>query len=285
MKTLDITVLAHEGPIYRAYMSIFNALGYKVKRIIKLYNGHNKLRWLPRYWRNNLLYIKEALSNNYWPIYFIKRKEIFEPIQQTILQNYHLPNTFFNLFSQSNFNTNVFGEECIYCDCESSGFKSDNLFYLLKRLGPQTYLFTGGGLVPQHVLALPQTQFVHVHPGFLPYVRGADGILWSTLIRQKPGAACFYMVPQLDEGQLILTEELPALRFNIPQAYQDVKTLYRLTFSFYDPAVRAVLLKRILEQFGILTNLPTYPQNITQGVTYHFMHDMLQRKVLKQIFM
>ncbi|MDR0756032.1 MAG: hypothetical protein LBE99_03930 [Puniceicoccales bacterium] len=66
--------------------------------------------------------------------------------------------------------------------------------------------------------------------------------------------------------------------------YRDLKTLYRLTFSFYDPAVRAVLLKRVLETFGTLTNLPTRPQDITQGITYHFMHDVLQEKVLKQIF-
>ncbi|MDR0393388.1 MAG: hypothetical protein LBH52_04125 [Puniceicoccales bacterium] len=92
------------------------------------------------------------------------------------------------------------------------------------------------------------------------------------------------MVPQLDEGALILTEELSALHFNVPQMYHDLKTLYRLTFSFYDPAVRAVILKRILEAFGTLTNLPTRPQDTTQGVTYHFMHDTLQEKVFKQIF-
>ena len=64
MKTLDCTVLAYEGPILRAYLSVIKNLGYKVKRVIKLYNGHQKLQWLPSFLRNPFLYSQESLSNN-----------------------------------------------------------------------------------------------------------------------------------------------------------------------------------------------------------------------------
>ena len=51
-------------------------------------------------------------------------------------------------------------------------------------------LFTGGGIVPP-ALIRSGTRFLHVHPGKLPHVRGVDGMLWSTLVRAFPGAACF----------------------------------------------------------------------------------------------
>lgn len=44
-------------------------------------------------------------------------------------------------------------------------------------------LFTGGGILPEQVLMLPQLKFLHVHPGFLPAIRGADCALWSTTVR------------------------------------------------------------------------------------------------------
>jgi hypothetical protein len=283
MKTLNLTILAYEGPIYRAYLSTLRALGYRAKRLIKLYNGRNRLSWLPRRIRDPFLYTQESLANNHWPRYFIRQKNVFEPIKRTIINNYQLSEYFFDILNERTVDGKSIAEESIYCDCSSEGFKSKNLFNLLKSLGPTTYLFTGGGLVPKLILELPSTQFVHIHPGYLPHVRGADGILWSTLLRGRPGAACFYMVPKLDEGPLILTEELDALSFHLPKCY-DLKTLYRLAYCFYDPVVRAILLKKILEKYGTLENLETHTQNINQGITYHFMHDRLKEKVLRLIF-
>lgn len=155
---------------------------------------------------------------------------------------------------------------------------------MLKSFGKQTYLFTGGGLVPRRILELPDTEFVHVYPGFLPYTRGADGILWSVLIRDKPGAACFYMVPKLDEGNVILTEEYAPLSFKSDIATNALKTRYRVVFSFYDPAVCALCLKHVLEKFGTLTNLPAEKQDVGNGITFHFMHDALKEKVLRRVF-
>lgn len=74
MKLLDCTVLAYEGPILRAYLSIINALGYKVKRIVQLYNGNRKLRWLPKKLREPFLFSREALRNNYWPLNLCEAK-------------------------------------------------------------------------------------------------------------------------------------------------------------------------------------------------------------------
>ena len=282
MKILDCIVLAYEGPILRAYLSVIKNSGYKVKKVIKLYNGHQKLQWLPQILRNPFLFSQESLSNNYWPIKFFKDKNLSQNIISSIIENYNLYANFFDLIGRSCINYSEIAEECIYFDWGEKGWKNEKLFELLKSLGSQTYLFTGGGLVPKCILELPNTEFVHVHPGFLPYTRGADGILWSILTRNKPGAACFYMVPKLDEGNVILTEEYPSLHFTTNS--DDLKALYRLVFSFYDPAVRALCLKHVLEQYETLSHLPSNPQDTSKGITFHFMHDELKKKVLDEVF-
>ena len=197
MKLLNCTILAYEGPILRAYLSVINALGYKVKRIVKLYNGNRKLRWLPKKLRDPLLFSWEALRNNYWPLKFIRNKE-YALLIGYVTDAYKLEPSFFSNFQKSYVDYSHIAEEICYFDWEDKGWKHEQLFELLKSFGKQTYLFTGGGLVPRCILELPDTEFVHIHPGFLPYIRGADGILWSVLIRDKPGAACFYMVPKLN---------------------------------------------------------------------------------------
>lgn len=282
MKILNCTVLAYEGPILRAYLSVIKNLGYKIRRVIKLYNGHKKLRWLPNVLRDPFLFSQESLSNNYWPSKFFKDKKLSQSILESTIENYSLDTNFFDLIGKSCINYSEIAEECIFFDWEEKGWKHEKLLELLKSLKKQTYLFTGGGLVPKCILELPDTEFVHVHPGFLPYTRGADGILWSILTRNKPGAACFYMVPKLDEGNVILTEEYPSLQFKT--ASDDLKTLYRLVFSFYDPAVRALYLKHVLEKYDTLSHLLSTSQDTTQGVTFHFMHDGLRKKCLNEVF-
>ena len=283
MKTLDCVILAYEGPILRAYLSVFRELGFRAKCIVKFYDGHNKLHWIPKFLRNSLLFNQESLRNNYWPIHFLKDKQLSNNVTEELIKRYNLGANFFDLFGKVCLDSSLFAESCVYFDWVEDGWRNKKLLELLQSFGPQTYLFTGGGLVPKNILELPNTSFIHIHPGFLPYTRGADGISWSTLTRGKPGAACFYMVPKLDEGHLISTEEFEGLHFQKPKS-ADTQTLYRLIYSFYNPAIRALCLRHVLEKFGTLKDLPTTEQEISKGITFHFMHDLLKQKVLNNIF-
>jgi hypothetical protein len=92
------------------------------------------------------------------------------------------------------------------------------------------------------------------------------------------------MVPRLDEGNLILTEEVAPVSFKNFLEMHDTQTLYRFIFSFYDPAIRALCLKHVLERFGNLSHLPTTPQQTDKGLTFHFMHEKLQTMVFQKMF-
>jgi hypothetical protein len=147
-----------------------------------------------------------------------------------------------------------------------------------------TILFTGGGILPASLVGAGP-RFVHVHPGNLPHVRGADGLLWSTLVRGRPGAACFYMNEGIDTGEIIESKDLPPTTFEISEvARPDDQTLYRALFSFYDPLMRASVLSDVLTRYeGQLPDSGTV-QSADEGTTYHFMHDDLRERALRKIF-
>ena len=82
-------------------------------------------------------------------------------------------------------------------------------------------------------------------------------------------------------GQRLLDKNQELLAFI--WFHNDDSTRYRLIYSFYDPAVRALCLKHVLEKYGSLSHLPTTEQALDKGITYHFMHERLKAKVLKEI--
>jgi hypothetical protein len=69
------------------------------------------------------------------------------------------------------------------------------LIQLLSQQSEGSILFTGGGIVPESVLSIPKLKFIHIHPGYLPDIKGADCTLWSTLLTGHASATCFYMSP------------------------------------------------------------------------------------------
>ena len=145
-------------------------------------------------------------------------------------------------------------------------------------------LFTGGGIIPSALIG-SGARFLHVHPGKLPHIRGADGLLWSTLVRGRPGAACFYMNVGIDTGEIIETVDLPAIAFEISRIDRpDDQTLYRSLFSFYDPLLRAKLFSDFLTSNDGKLPDSGEAQSEEEGITYHFMHDGLRKRALQRIF-
>ncbi|KAB0518356.1 hypothetical protein [Pseudomonas extremorientalis] len=158
------------------------------------------------------------------------------------------------------------------------------LYERLLALAQTQLLFTGGGIVPKRLLEIATLKFVHIHPGHLPEIRGADCVLWSYLMKGRTSATCFYMAPGIDDGDVILASYLPSLTPNLKVAGIDVRTLYRATYAFLDPWVRSYVLRRALVDTAGFTQVVAYPQAEEASVTYHFMHDQIKRAALTQLF-
>jgi hypothetical protein len=288
MRALELTLLVHDGPIARAYASRLRRDGACPARILVMTPGRRGRtgrplgRWLPRALRLQYAERMHALAQNYWPT---QLRRSHPRLVQTM--------------------TEALGEICPGASAlvegmagrvrwEEYGQRVDRVLVdglgdpALSRalaLGPPTVLFTGGGLVPPGLLHLPGVRFLHVHPGLLPQVRGADGLLWSTLVRGRPGATCFWLAEAIDTGPIVFAEEFPPLAAPLGAASRpDDETLYRAIFSFWDPLLRADCLARAVDAGALEPGWPARPQPSSIGVTYHFMHPALRRAALARLF-
>ncbi len=290
MKTLPLTVLVHEGPIARAYLSRLRREGLRPERILLMVYSHHPAtgrpigRWLPRSLRTPYARRCQDMIQNFWP----RRLRLSHPSLLEAMTG-GLAEIVENPVERIDELTGGFRYED-HAGCVEHvllrNLRDPALARSLTRNEPSLVLFTGGGLVPDALLEIPGARFLHVHPGRLPFVRGADGALWSALVRGQAGASCFYLAKGIDTGDVISTHDFPLPRFDLEGCQRpDDATLYRALFSFYDPLLRAECLARtLLESGGDAGRLRGIPQELSAGVTYHFMHPELRRVALGRLF-
>jgi hypothetical protein len=289
MKMIPITVLVHDGPIARAYLSALSLAGLSPRRIILMVSskhpstGKPIASWLPSRWRYKWAENTQNFSLFHWPRFLrLKHPALCERMVAEIGKALGFKKIFFDQL-QGNVKLETYGSsvERVMID----RLDDPDLLCTLQAKAPETILFTGGGIVPMELLNLDGIRIIHIHPGFLPNVRGADGLLWSYLTREKPGASCFYMAKGIDVGDIILSEDLPQICIPI-QATERPKDqmLYRLLFTYFDPAIRARVFINALEKGADPFCLPSKPQQLNIGTTYHFMHPVLRKRALLKVF-
>ncbi len=290
MKSLPLIVLAWDGPQARAYLSRMRLAGLKPDRIlIPVLNRHPATgkpigKWLPGKFRLRFLEKNQELANNYWP----RHLRVSHPflVGSMIDQTKRLCGPVETVIDEM---TGRFRYESYGNKVERvlvSGLSDPALSDALSGMNSGTVLFSGGGILRSNLLKLPGFRFLHVHPGYLPYVRGADGVLWSLLVRGRLGMSAFYMSSEIDQGDLIAAEEYLPGFFDIGgKSRPDDESLYRAIFSFFDPVLRAeFLVSRVLTKGRDLFCLPSEAQNVSKGITYHFMNPKLREKALALLF-
>jgi methionyl-tRNA formyltransferase len=161
-------------------------------------------------------------------------------------------------------------------------FHDENLAKYVKNNISNFFLYTAGGIVPKSFLSIEGLKVLHIHPGVVPHIKGSDGLFWSVLIRNKPGASCFYMNAGIDTGSIIHTQEykLPKFMFN---NINSTTHKYNALLKYYDPHTRAKVLVEVLKKTKNLTAIKTKEQSPEDGRTYFAMHKNLIEKVLGKI--
>ena len=144
-------------------------------------------------------------------------------------------------------------------------------------------LYTSG-VIPAELLDLRHLKFLHIHPGFLPDIRGADCALWSLLLAGHTSATCFYLSPGIDTGDIICPHWLPKLSFYVNETGIELQSTYRIVYSFLDPWVRAFVLRDITINNQKFDALASTPQLEKDGITFHFMHQRLQDSIFRKLF-
>lgn len=284
-KILPVTVLFSEGPIARAYLETIYGMGLKVEKIIQLVSSIDLVskksvgKFLPSMMRLNYAANKQFKQMFYWPNQ-MKQKHANEvkTVQQAVEVDF-------------GFNAKQLGDSTdpkeltSYSDCVEqlfvTGLKDPALLEKIQQQKSELFLFTGGGIVPDALLEIGNKKLIHIHPGFLPDVRGADCVLWSQMVYGRVSASAFFLAPGIDVGDVILPCWLPDLELNIPQN-SDLQFQYRLIYGFLDPWVRSYVLRLMIESTSGLQHIDSIPQNEKEGLTYHFMHEKVKSFAVKQ---
>jgi hypothetical protein len=156
------------------------------------------------------------------------------------------------------------------------------LSVLMKERGP--VLYTGGGIVPVSITGLENIELLHVHPGILPGLRGSDCALWSLVGAGYPTATLFRLRKGIDTGPIVAAAVLPSIKFKVERLPTDLKTIYRAIFAFYDPWVRAVMLRRAIGATNCFSHIEARPQSEVGASLFRFMHPELYPFAFRALF-
>ena len=280
MRELPITYLHFEGPISRAYLETLRANNLRPKTIINLISKKNlatgQLRkdFLPKKITQTYAAIMHRNQMFFWYKKFLKTdknlvKDTLRNVKESLMLDVDYYYNTDRFVSLRNYSHNI-------VDVLFSSLKDDVLFDELQKTDDKIILFTGGGIVPSKLLNVSGKKFLHVHPGFLPDVRGADCFLWSNLIYNQPSASSFFLDPGIDTGEIIAAKWLPKIIVPNSFSYLDDKMAYRFIYCFIDPWVRSKVLYDTLLETKLLRELTTIPQKHNKGTTFHFMANELK---------
>jgi hypothetical protein len=86
--------------------------------------------------------------------------------------------------------------------------------YLKNNIKEKYIIYSGGGILRDEVLSINK-KFIHVHPGVVPEVKGADCLLWSALVYNEIGMSSFFMNKGIDTGDIIKTKAYSVPKFNL----------------------------------------------------------------------
>lgn len=229
----NFSVIFQDGPIGRAFLNYFKLKKYQPKKIYYLY----KKKFLPK--KMNLK--MHFNQNNYYPLKFIKNKNIYELCVQ--IEAYF---QFEKNFIQNMYNFDLldfFKDQIIYIPNED--VNSDLLFNQIVKSGENTFLNTSNQIYKN--ILKTNKNFYHIHPGYLPLLRGADGTLNSLLHSNSYGVSFFKMTEKIDDGDIFLRKKIEYQKFKL-EGYKNynIKDVYRIWFSFFDPILRCSLLNEII---------------------------------------
>ncbi|CAH0992008.1 hypothetical protein SIN8267_02123 [Sinobacterium norvegicum] len=286
---LPLTVLFYEGPIARAYLETLASLNLKPEKIIQLVPRNDIAtkkpigRWLPKSLRIAYSANIQSSKIHFWPKKLKKSySALTHPMTTEIERKLSFSASAIEsanaLLPLSHYSDNI---EPILIE----NLADQALHQHLTNEAKGAILFTGGGIMPSTLLSLSHLKFLHIHPGFLPDIRGADCALWSTLSAGYFSASCFYMAPGIDTGDIITPCWLPKIDLSAVPRDTEMLDGYRAIYSFIDPWVRSYVLRDVLINASVgLDELSCIKQDEEEGTTFHFMHDRLKQAALNKIF-
>ena len=249
-KILPIDVLFYENPIGRAYLEMLYSLGLKPRRLIHIIPERDIVtkkkvgKLLPSTFRQKYVHSLQTSKILFWPKHLLKNyTDNCNALFEVIMGTYDINNSCIHGLTKLK-PLEQFSDEVVRVFYDS--FRDKRFVDTVKKTPSQFILYTGGGIIPKEVFDISNRKLLHIHPGYLPNIRGADCFYLSSMLTGRPSATCFIMNAGIDTGDIINAKFLQKLDLSGCIHGLSEKMIYRLIYSFVDPWVRAVVLRDTL---------------------------------------
>jgi hypothetical protein len=268
----DLVLIFDEKPISRAYLQFYIDNNFIKNKILIL----NKK--LPIF---NDRYLKFKFNRNlYYPLSYLKLQKIKRFIRN-VEDYFNLEKDF--LINMYNFNNlDEFKNIDFFL---SENVNDDKNLKFINNLTEENFLNTSQ-VILKNILN-SNKNFFHIHPGYLYKVRGADGSLNSIKEFNQFGGSFYKMNKKIDDGDILFRYEqkFEKIKFENYSSY-DLKTLYRIWFSFVDPAIRIFIIKKCLKKNICLNNFLPVNRELELNNYYTFLKndqlsDLFKNKLFK----
>ncbi len=229
----DISLIFSENPVARAYLNLFIRENLISNKIIYL---NNKLIF-------NNFFLKSIFKTTFFNTKkYLKSKNVIHLVKN-IETYFNLEENF--LIDMYNFE-NILKFKNIYF-AKSNNINSEENIEFFKKINEQNFLNSGSEILKN--VFFSNKNFFHIHPGYLYKVRGADGTLNSIKHFNEIGASCFLMDQKIDNGKILKRFRMKFGKIHFPNNDEfSAYDLYQIWFSFFDPALRVFLLKKMLDE-------------------------------------
>lgn len=230
----NISLIFEENPISRAYLNYFRIKNHSQNQIVYLI----KKSILPKIITKNMNFTRE----NEYPLKFLKDQNVVKLIAK--IEEFFLLERGF-LVSMYRYQ-NIFDFKNVIYTENNKINSSENIIFFnkLKNLN-----FLNSGKVIFKDIFNSKKNFYHIHPGYLPLIKGADASLHSINNYNELGASLFKMDRGIDSGEIIYREKIKLVNFKFERLLNyNYKDLYRIWYSFIDPAIRVWLLDKCFQK-------------------------------------
>lgn len=277
MKQLDLNVLFVDSMPSRVYLAMLKKQGLIPKKIIYIdmdpsSRKFNALKSL----------VGRFLAKKIFKLYKNFEGQKISDLGQSLLSEFKL--------TYSDLSFDIFQYPAQQIDkIVVTGLDDSCFIEKIRNEKNKTFLFTGGGILKEDLLSIPNSKYIHIHPGIVPDVKGADCFFWSCLLRKKPGFSIFYMNPGIDTGDIIYRKEYEFEYSENKYGKYSNNDIYRALLDFYDPALRVFTLIELIKEKCLLNesikldHLESIEQNPENGRTYFFMHEFLRNYVIDNL--
>ena len=261
------SLIFQEGPIGRAYLNFFKLNKIMPNKIYYLY----KKKFLPRGLNLRIFFQKKNF-------YALKNLGFNQNLCNDIENFFNFKKNFISDMYKFEL-INEFKDNIVYIPDEN--INSSIIYDKLLESNEENFLNTSNQIYKKTLDT--KKNFYHVHPGYLPKSRGADGSLNSILYHGNLGVSFFKMTKEIDIGDIYLRKIIQIKKFNLNNYSQkDLKDVYRIWFSFFDPIIRTSLLKNIFDD-----NFKFSPLDVSNEKSsyYSFLNENDLKKVFDSIFL